>query len=296
VLIGDANVLQERAAQLKIPLKLRSLDVHAAPKACAAYEYAHVQCDVYTKVEAGVLTKANVPYVLSCIDVGTELCRAGMAHALVTCPIQKSVIQSVHPGFQGHTEYLAQLCHVDHVVMMLAGPNVRVALLTTHVPLQAVPALISAERLEACLQVITKSNYFSSFSPLRIAVTGLNPHAGESGYLGLEEIQIINPVLDAWRSRGEKILGALPADTAFTPQMRTQYDVILALYHDQGLAVVKALDFGRVVNVTLGLPILRMSVDHGTALELAGTGKANPSSFQYVMQQAHHYAQQNLRA
>jgi 4-hydroxythreonine-4-phosphate dehydrogenase len=204
---------------------------------------------------------------------------SGACAALVTAPVQKSVINSAGISFSGHTELLAELTHAAQPVMLLANKRMRVALVTTHLPLKAVAAALDGERLERILAVIAADlkARFGLEKP-RIAVLGLNPHAGESGVLGTEEQAVIAPAIESARVRGIDAFGPLSADTAFTPEALERCDVVLAMYHDQGLPVIKAFGFGDIVNVTLGLPIIRTSVDHGTALSLAGTGKADPKS------------------
>lgn len=228
---------------------------------------------------AGHPDPRNARYVLDCLDAALEACRQGAIAGLVTGPVQKSVINDAGIAFTGHTEYLAGRLGAPMPVMLLAAGELRVALATTHLPLRAVPAAITRERLEAVLDVLHEGlrTLFGLENP-RIAVCGLNPHAGEGGHLGDEERRVIGPVIEAGRARGRALSGPLPADTAFTPAGRATCDAILAMYHDQGLAALKALGFGLAVNVTLGLPVVRTSVDHGTALALAGSGRADPAS------------------
>ena len=199
--------------------------------------------------------------------------------AMVTPPVQKSVLNDAGIPFSGHTEFLAKATHTEKVVMLLATENLRVALATTHLPLSAVPAAITGELLEQTLEILHGDliEKFGLQKP-QIAVLGLNPHAGEGGHLGREEIEIIIPAMERLRARGLNLLGPLPADTAFNPKVLNQCDAVFAMYHDQGLPVLKYAGFGNAINITLGLPIIRTSVDHGTALDLAGTGKANPDS------------------
>jgi 4-hydroxythreonine-4-phosphate dehydrogenase len=197
---------------------------------------------------------------------------------VVTAPLQKSAINEAGIPFRGHTEFFAERSHAE-VVMMLASPALRVALATTHLPLNAVSAAIDANSLERTLRIVQRElREKFGFAEPRIAVLGLNPHAGESGHIGREEIDTIIPVIDRLRQEGMQLLGPLPADTAFVPAQRSRYDAVLAMYHDQALPVLKSEAFDRTVNITLGLPFIRTSVDHGTALDLAGTGKADPSS------------------
>ena len=220
----------------------------------------------------------NARHVLATLAEAADGCLAGRYDAVVTAPLQKSSINDAGIRFSGHTEFFAQRAHSD-VVMMLASPELRVALATTHLPLAAVSAAITPQLLERTLRIVhaeLRSKF--GFAEPRIAVLGLNPHAGEAGHLGREELDTIIPLLDRLRSEGMHLLGPLPADTAFIPAQRQYYDAVLAMYHDQALPVLKSEAFDRTVNLTLGLPFIRTSVDHGTALDLAGTGKADPAS------------------
>ncbi|MGQ0384819.1 MAG: 4-hydroxythreonine-4-phosphate dehydrogenase PdxA [Gammaproteobacteria bacterium] len=228
---------------------------------------------------AGRPDPANARYVLAQLDAAVDGCRAGHFAAMVTGPLQKSAINEAGIAFTGHTEYLAARTGAVHPVMLLVAGPLRVALATIHLPLAAVPSAITSESLAATLDVLHAGlrDTFGIRKP-RILVCGLNPHAGESGHLGREEIDVIAPALEAARTRGIAAAGPAPADTAFTPATLAACDAVLAMYHDQGLPVIKHAGFGRAVNTTLGLPILRTSVDHGTALDLAGTGRADPGS------------------
>lgn len=227
---------------------------------------------------------ANAAAVLACLDAATDACLSGRAAALVTGPVQKSTIADSGVPFSGHTEYLAQRCGVPQVVMMLVGGGLRVALATTHLPLAAVPAAITATLLDEVLAILFRDlrQRFGLAQP-RLLVCGLNPHAGESGHLGREEIEVISPALERARLQGLDVRGPLPADTLFTPAMLEGADAVLAMYHDQGLPVLKMRSFGGGVNVTLGLPIIRTSVDHGTALDLAGSGRADAGSLREAL-------------
>ena len=220
----------------------------------------------------------NAPHVLATLAEAADGCMAGRYDAVVTAPLQKSSINDAGIRFSGHTEFFAERAHAD-VVMMLASPELRVALATTHLPLAAVSAAITLDALTRTLRIMHAElqHKFGIAAP-RIAVLGLNPHAGEGGHLGREEIDTLIPVLDMLRSEGMRLLGPLPADTAFVPAQRQHYDAVLAMYHDQALPVLKSEAFDRTVNLTLGLPFIRTSVDHGTALDLAGTGRADPAS------------------
>lgn len=220
----------------------------------------------------------NARHVLATLAEAADGCLAGRYAAVVTAPLQKASINEAGIRFSGHTEFFAERARAD-VVMMLASPELRVALVTTHLPLSAVPAAITREGLERVLRIVHRElkAKFGLTGP-RIAVLGLNPHAGEGGHLGHEEIDTLIPLLDALRAEGMALIGPLPADTAFVPAQRARYDAVLAMYHDQALPVLKSEAFDRTVNLTLGLPFIRTSVDHGTALDLAGTGKGDPSS------------------
>jgi 4-hydroxythreonine-4-phosphate dehydrogenase len=235
-------------------------------------------------VHAGQLDVRNARYVLTCLDAAIDACREHRAAALVTGPIQKSTIADAGIPFSGHTEYLAARLGVEQVVMMLVGGGLRVALATTHLPLRAVSDALTPALLDRVLHILAQDlrSRFGIPAP-RILVTGLNPHAGESGHLGDEEIRVISPALARGRARGEDLIGPLPADTLFTPAHLEGADAVLAMYHDQGLPVLKMRSFGGGVNVTLGLPIIRTSVDHGTALDLAGTGRSDPGSLREAL-------------
>ena len=227
----------------------------------------------------GNLDPANSRYVLAVLDRAVRGCLEGEFDAMVTAPVHKGVINDAGIGFTGHTEYLAERAKAAHVVMMLVGGGLRVALATTHLPLSQVPGAITTENLLRTLQVLDADlrRRFRIARP-RILVAGLNPHSGESGHLGREDIEVIAPAIAAAADAGIAARGPIPADTLFVPERLSAADCALAMYHDQGLPVLKYASFGRGVNVTLGLPFVRTSVDHGTALELAGTGKADPGS------------------
>jgi len=247
------------------------------------------RCDLAAPVTAGQLNVLNAPYVLQTLDIAIEGCLSGEYQAMVTAPVQKSVISDSGVKFSGHTEYLAEKCKTDLVVMMLCGKPIfesnllpdqlRVALTTTHIPLQKVSAAITAELIEKTIEIVWQDlkNKFGIKDP-SIFVTGLNPHAGESGHMGLEEKDVIAPAIERMKQKNYCVSGPYPGDTIFSPDKLKSADVILAMYHDQGLAPFKFATFGEGVNVTLGLPIIRTSVDHGTALGIAGKGQADSSS------------------
>lgn len=278
VVIANRELLQARAQQLGIKIKLydydASEDLHNRRGELVVW---HV--DLQTPAVAGTLNPANADYVLQTLRLATQACLDKQFAALVTGPVHKGIINQAGFPFTGHTEYLAELSHTSLPVMMLMTAGLRVALATTHLPLRKVCEAITPELIEQCLRILHHDlqSQFGIPSP-RISVCGLNPHAGEDGHLGREEIDIINPVLNALRAEGMHLTGPLPADTAFTKDKMQQTDAYLAMYHDQGLAVLKHIGFGKAVNVTLGLPFIRTSVDHGTALELAGTGNIDDSS------------------
>ncbi|HNE25806.1 MAG TPA: 4-hydroxythreonine-4-phosphate dehydrogenase PdxA [Pseudomonadales bacterium] len=286
---ADPALLQTRAAQLQQPLQLLAIEEHTLPSTPAPAGALYIRpqrCNA--AVKAGTLNTANADYVLQCLQSAANDClQQPQQLALVTGPVQKSIINEAGIAFSGHTEFLQAQAHCDKVVMMLATPRLRVALVTTHLPLRAVPDAITADNLRRTLQIIHADlqRYFTRHAP-QIFVCGLNPHAGENGYLGREEIDVIAPVLHELRTQGLQLTGPLPADTAFTNALREKADVFVAMYHDQGLPVLKAEGFGEAINITLGLPFVRTSVDHGTALDLAGTGRAQHSSLQHAIDSA----------
>jgi 4-hydroxythreonine-4-phosphate dehydrogenase len=277
--LGDRAVFEARASRLGIGVQLPA---RATPADLEPHHRGVVQLlevDAAVAAEPGRLDPRNSAYVLDMIRRGAQLCASGTADALVTAPVHKSVITRSGVPFRGHTEFLAELTGAPLPVMLLVREGLRVALATTHLPLREVPDALSTAQLRSLLAVLAGDlkKRFRIAEP-RILVLGLNPHAGESGTLGDEEIAIIAPALEAARAEGIDALGPVPADTAFTPESLRRCDAVLAMYHDQGLPVIKALGFGATVNVTCGLPIVRTSVDHGTALELAGTGRARAAS------------------
>jgi 4-hydroxythreonine-4-phosphate dehydrogenase len=279
VFAGDAQLFADRARSLSTSVAITRADLHAPARAHAAGTLPVVHLPVSTPPIAGRLDVANARYVLSLLDVAIDGCVRGDFAAMVTAPVQKSVIASSGVPFSGHTEYLAERTHAPLPVMLLTAGTLRVALATTHLPLNEVSLAITPRLLEEVLRILDHDlrTKFGIAKP-RIIVCGLNPHAGESGHLGREEIETISPVLDKLRKEDLQLIGPAPADTAFTPRMLERADAVLAMFHDQGLPVLKYAGFGNAVNVTLGLPIVRTSVDHGTALDLAGTGKADAGS------------------
>lgn len=276
VLVGDRDLIETRLRAAAAPQVLP--DYVAGGEAIAgAIEILHVP--LRAPATAGRLDAANGPYVLDTLDCAIAGCLSGEFAGMITAPVHKGVICDAGIPFTGHTEYLAEHTGTPRVVMMLAGGGLRVALATTHLPLRAVADALTPELLEETIRILDRDLRlrFGLAAP-RILVAGLNPHAGESGHMGHEEIEVIVPVLERLRGEGFRLIGPLPADTLFVPHTLAQGDAVLAMYHDQGLPVLKHASFGGGVNVTLGLPIVRTSVDHGTALDLAGTGTADAGS------------------
>lgn len=276
VVVADKTLLQQRAAQLGINVSLHDYSP-AAPLAAGKLSVLHVP--LARTVQAGKLDRVNAAYVLETLRRALQGCQSGEFAGMVTAPVHKGIINDAGIPFTGHTEFLAEQTHTPLVVMMLAGGGMRVALVTTHLPLREVADAITQPLLENILRILQRDlqRRFGLPRP-RILVAGLNPHAGEGGHLGREEIEVMIPVLDKLRAEGFDVSPPLPADTLFAAHRLKECDAVLAMYHDQGLPVLKHASFGGGVNITLGLPIIRTSVDHGTALELAGTGKANVGS------------------
>lgn len=289
VAIADPALLRARAQQLQLPLKLREITPASAPQPLAAGELAVAPVSLHATTTAGELNPANAAYVLKTLDLAIDGCQRGEFAALVTGPVHKGVINDAGltlngQAFSGHTEYLAARTDTDKVVMMLATEGLRVALATTHLPLKDVSPAITPDSLQQVIRILDHDlrRQFGIREP-RILVCGLNPHAGEGGHMGREEIEVITPTLERLRRQGIELIGPLPADTLFTPKYLEQADAVLAMYHDQGLPVLKFKGFGQAVNITLGLPIIRTSVDHGTALDLAGSGEANLGSLETAL-------------
>lgn len=281
IVIADPLLLLERAAQLGLRLLLTPFDPAAPRRASAANTLSIIPVSLREPAVPGQLNVANADYVLETLRTAVRVCQKGDADAMVTGPVQKSIINDAGYPFTGHTEFLADLCGMELTVMMLATPGLRVALATTHLPLAQVPTAITAPLLRNIIRILDADlrHRFGIARPA-ILVCGLNPHAGEGGHLGREEIEIIEPVLHEMRALGVDLIGPLPADTLFTAKYLDHADAVLSMYHDQGLPVLKFKGFGNASNITLGLPIIRTSVDHGTALDLAGTGKASVGSLQ----------------
>lgn len=276
---ANPQLLDQRAGELNIPLRIRPWpETTEAPPLPPGELYCKAVTQGAESV-AGQLDTGNADYVLSSIEQAVGACLSGQLAGLVTGPIHKGVINDAGRRFSGHTEMLARLAGVPRVVMMLATDTLRVALATTHLPLREVADRLGQDMLRETLDILESDlrRRFRLTAP-RILVCGLNPHAGEGGHLGHEDDAIIAPVVAACRARGMRVEGPLPADTAFTPPRLARADAVLAMYHDQGLPVLKYAGFGRAVNITLGLPFIRTSVDHGTALDIAGSGSASPDS------------------
>ncbi|WP_386079640.1 4-hydroxythreonine-4-phosphate dehydrogenase PdxA [Vreelandella sp. F11] len=310
VAIGDPDMLRQRATALGLNITINVCSPGEPPSGTNGLRVWPVALNA--PATPGVLNPANADYVLATLSLAVDACQKGLASAMVTAPLHKGVIiEGGHPGFTGHTEWLRDACGVDEVVMMLAtdaalhaassswqgNGDLRVALVTTHLPLRTVADAITFERVTRISRLLAADlqRQFGIAQP-RIAVCGLNPHAGEDGHLGREELDVIIPALDALRAEGVDILGPLPADTLFTPRHLAGVDAVLAMYHDQGLAVLKYAGFGQAANITLGLPFVRTSVDHGTALDLAGKGVADPGSLNVAITLARRLAAQRLSA
>jgi 4-hydroxythreonine-4-phosphate dehydrogenase len=287
VAFADPALLMQRAAAIGLPLQCLPCNLSAPAQAHRSGQLKVVDIALHSPAQPGQLNTANAAYVLETLRQATDACLNQQCQALVTGPVQKSVINDAGIAFSGHTEFLEERCAADKVVMMLATEQLRVALVTTHLPLSAVPAAITSATLQRVTEILHHSlqSQFGCEQP-RILVLGLNPHAGEGGHMGREEIDTITPCLDILRQRGWLLEGPMPADTAFTPRHLAKCDAVLAMYHDQGLPVLKYQGFGRAVNITLGLPIIRTSVDHGTALDLAGSGSADVGSFNAALNSA----------
>ena len=286
VAVTDPELLTSRAETLGLSLHCPTVDLSASPELHRPGTMKVLPTQLASPARCGEPSTGNAAFVLKAIEQAAGICRGGDAHALVTGPVQKSIINDAGISFSGHTEYLAELTG-GHPVMMLTTPGLRVALATTHLPLEAVSRAITFERIHTVLTVLHHDlmSRFSIEQP-RIGVCGLNPHAGEGGHLGREEIEVIEPALKILESQGLHVEGPFPADTLLTPDRIKHLDAVLAMYHDQGLPVLKYAGFGQAVNITLGLSIIRTSVDHGTALELAGSGRIKTGSMQAAIQTA----------
>lgn len=286
VILGDEKVLAKRAEELGVRVTFNAYDpnLNATPPK-DHLSILSISCP--SPVKAGALNPQNASYVLEMLQQGTDRCLSEEFSGLVTAPVHKGIINKAGNPFTGHTEFLESRCRSKKVVMLLSSPKMRVALVTTHLPLRRVADAITQKLLTETIKEVdfALKNDFAIKNP-RLHIAGLNPHAGETGYLGKEEIEIISPTIKKLQTTGINVHGPFPADTMFTPSMSNHCDAYIAMYHDQGLSVIKYADFSNTVNVTLGLPIIRTSVDHGTALELAGTGRAEENSLVSAVQLA----------
>ncbi|MDP3978765.1 MAG: 4-hydroxythreonine-4-phosphate dehydrogenase PdxA [Pseudomonas sp.] len=292
IAIASRDLLAARAQCLNLDIRLLEVGPGHWPSAPAAAGSLYVwDTPLTAAVLPGQLDPANAGYVLETLRRAAQGCLDGDFAGMITAPVHKGVINQAGIPFSGHTEFLAELTHSEQVVMMLATHGLRVALVTTHLPLKDVAAAITAERLLRVTRILDHDlrTKFAIVRP-RILVCGLNPHAGEGGHLGREEIEVIEPTLERLRGEGIDLVGPLPADTLFTPKHLEHCDAVLAMYHDQGLPVLKYKGFGAAVNITLGLPIIRTSVDHGTALDLAGSGRVDSGSLQVALETAYQMA------
>ncbi|QHH94112.1 4-hydroxythreonine-4-phosphate dehydrogenase PdxA [Acinetobacter gyllenbergii] len=291
VVLADIEMLQQRANQLGMNVELIAYQGQIQSSLKGQLFVEHVP--LAKTVVLGQLDSANAAYVLEQLRRSADYALSGQSVGVATAPVQKSIINDAGIAFSGHTEFYQESAAIERVVMMLATKSLRVALVTTHLPLRDVPDAITTERLQQVIDILIHDlkSKFKIAQP-RILVCGLNPHAGEDGYLGREEIEVINPVLETYRAQGIEMSLSLPADTLFTPENLSNADAVLAMYHDQGLPVLKSQGFGEAVNITLGLPFIRTSVDHGTALSLAGTGQAKASSLHVAVDLALDLARQ----
>ncbi|MGE5625665.1 MAG: 4-hydroxythreonine-4-phosphate dehydrogenase PdxA [Bacillota bacterium] len=282
--LADPDLIRARAKQLDLPITLHE---GAAGSSQAAGHMHVLPVKLRTACSTGQLDKANAPYVIEMLERAADGCLKREFDALVTAPVHKGIINDAGISFTGHTEFLAERCRAPQCVMMLAAGALRVALATTHLPLKDVPRALTRERIMQVLSVLREGlkSHFGVPEP-HVLVLGLNPHAGEGGHLGREELEVIQPACEAMRAKGMRVTGPVSADTAFNPARTGGIDAFLAMYHDQGLPVLKYAGFGHAVNITLGLPIVRTSVDHGTALELAGTGRAEHASLEAAIESA----------
>ncbi len=287
IVIADEQMLRDRAALLELPLEIQLLSDFTVSKPAPPASLYLWSAPLSNQVPPGHPSSSNANSLLDALRIATQGCLDGHFKAMVTGPINKAMINNAGIPFTGHTEFIADLCQSKQPVMLLTGGNLRVALATTHLPLNAVSNAISQESLEHILKILIHDLTTSFNIPHpRVLVLGLNPHAGECGHLGTEEIDSIQPAIESLSRQGFAVEGPVPADTAFLPTRLEDIDVVLAMYHDQGLPVLKFAGFGTAVNITLGLPVIRTSVDHGTALDLAGRGQADLGSFQSALNMA----------
>jgi 4-hydroxythreonine-4-phosphate dehydrogenase len=295
-IIADPELILQRAKLLSTPVEIINVEDANKQKLPHTNAIKVLPIKLKSRSTPGQLSPDNAHYVLEMLDTACNTCLSNNYDAVITAPIQKSIINDAGIKFSGHTEYFAEQCNNAYPVMLLACPELRVALVTTHLALRDVPDAITADRVEKTIRIVIDSlrHQFGIENPA-VAVCGLNPHAGEDGHLGKEEINIINPVIKNFIDNGENVSGSYPADTVFRKELREKMDAFICMYHDQGLPVLKTLGFGEAVNITLGLPIIRTSVDHGTALELAGTGKAQCDSLLAAIEIANNMARHKLK-
>ncbi len=295
VVVADADLMRQRARELELEVRIEPWEPDQAISTEAGVLPVWSVASA-ASTRAGHLDPENAGYVLRTLEAAVEACQLGIVDAMVTAPVHKGVINEAGIRFSGHTEFLQEKTGSGGVVMMLATEGLRVALATTHLPLREVPGAITGDRLNRVLRILDADlrKHFGIAQP-RILVAGLNPHAGEGGHLGREELDVIEPLLERLNGEGMNLTGPLPADTLFTPYNLEEADAVLAMYHDQGLPVLKHKGFGRAVNISLGLPIIRTSVDHGTALDLAATGQADAGSLHEAIQTAAHMVYQRER-
>jgi len=295
IICADLTVLKARAAQLNKELNFITYNANNKEQSIEIGQLTVAHIPTATDVTPGKLNKSNAKYVLDTLRFASQGCLSGEFSAVVTAPVHKGIINDAGVVFSGHTEFFAEQASVDLVVMMLATTGLRVALATTHIPLSAVSTAITETLLTDVITIINAELVAKyAIKKPTIYVCGLNPHAGESGHMGREEIEVIEPTLDKLRAQGINLIGPLPADTLFQDKYLQQADAVLAMYHDQGLPVLKYKGFGESVNITLGLPFIRTSVDHGTALDLAGTGTADSSSLHCAVNEAITMVQSNI--
>ncbi|MDA7746845.1 4-hydroxythreonine-4-phosphate dehydrogenase PdxA [Psychromonas sp.] len=295
IICADLTLLKERANLLNKPINFIEYDVNNTKQSQSIGELTIAHIATATSVIAGELNVNNGKYVLDTLRFASQGCLSGEFAAVVTAPVHKGIINDAGVIFSGHTEFFAEQANVDLVVMMLATTGLRVALATTHLPLSAVPSAITSSLLRDIITILNNELIAKyGIEKPTIYVCGLNPHAGEGGHMGREEIDVIEPTLEALRSEGIQLVGPLPADTLFQDKYLQHADAVLAMYHDQGLPVLKYKGFGQSVNITLGLPFIRTSVDHGTALDLAGTGKADSGSLLCAVHEAITMVQSNI--
>lgn len=287
VVIADQLLLQQRADLIGLEVDFQAFNAQQPPSPNKIGQIKIIHQPLAATSEPGKLNVANAASVLKMLHTAIDSCLDQTFDGLVTGPVHKGIINESGLKFSGHTELLAEASNTKQVVMMLATPGLRVPLVTTHLPLREIADVITPQLLESVIRILHQSlNQQFAIEHPKIFIMGLNPHAGEDGHLGMEEIEVIQPVIDKLMAEGMDLIGPLPADTIFSPPNCKQADAFLAMYHDQGLPVLKYVGFGNAVNVTLGLPFIRTSVDHGTALNIAGQGQASINSFQYAMQVA----------